>query len=62
MREVPKSKGKYSFYTCKHCSLAYNMNPDLKPPELILGRSYNYVGHLLMMIPVDQGKEADSGQ
>ncbi|ETO81969.1 hypothetical protein F444_03802 [Phytophthora nicotianae P1976] len=76
MREVPKSKGKYSFYTCKHCSLAYNMNPDLKPPELILGRSYNYVGHvklidlllglhkriLVMMIPVDQGKEADSGQ
>ncbi|ETO99825.1 hypothetical protein F441_22750 [Phytophthora nicotianae CJ01A1] len=46
MREVPKSKGKYSFYTCKHCSLAYNMNPDLNPPELILGRSYNYVGHL----------------
>eukprot|EP00644_Phytophthora_capsici_P016660 jgi/Phyca11/122374/e_gw1.47.132.1 len=46
MRDIPKSKGNYSYYTCKHCSRAYNLNPDTDPPELILGRSYNYIGHL----------------
>ncbi|KAF4137793.1 hypothetical protein GN958_ATG02836 [Phytophthora infestans] len=46
MKDVPKSKAKYSYYTCKHCTLAYSKDPDLDPPELLLGRSYNYVGHL----------------
>ncbi|KAF4135489.1 hypothetical protein GN958_ATG10435, partial [Phytophthora infestans] len=46
MKDVPKNKAKYSYYTCKHCTLAYNKDPDLGPPDLRLGRSYSYVGHL----------------
>ncbi|POM81752.1 Hypothetical protein PHPALM_240 [Phytophthora palmivora] len=45
MKNVPKSKGGYSYYTCKHCTSAHNKNPDLDPPELYLGRPYNYVNH-----------------
>ncbi|KAF4138128.1 hypothetical protein GN958_ATG12737 [Phytophthora infestans] len=42
MKDVPKSKAKYSYYTCKHCTLAYSKDPDLDQPELLLACSYNY--------------------
>lgn len=46
MKDVPKSKGKYWYYICNHCTKAYNEDPDLDSPELLIGRPYNYVGHL----------------
>ncbi|KAF1792594.1 hypothetical protein GQ600_23688 [Phytophthora cactorum] len=45
-KDIPKNDSGCCFYKCKHCRLVYNKDPDLDPPELLLGRAYNYKNHL----------------